>query len=113
MSAAVRASIERGDSLGYLRHGPVSGGVDPGERIRAANWPTLPAVADEAVADDSHRSDLPLGNVASETDGQHADAVEHLPKLYPHLIYGQGFVMVDEAEHDRRARLSRWQRLPE
>jgi hypothetical protein len=90
MSAAVRASIERGDSLGYLSHGTMSGGIDTSGGVGVPLRSALTARTDEAVADDPHRPDLQLGVVESEPDGQNADAMEH----------------------ERQSRLRRWQAQP-
>lgn len=90
VAAAVRASIERGDSLGYLSHGPVGLCVDPREGVSPATLAALATGAEEAVADDTHGPDGQLGVVE-------ADAVRF---------------DVGRVEHERQSRLSRWQRLP-
>jgi hypothetical protein len=88
--ALVRSGVERGDPFAVLRRRPVGSGIEAGERIRAANWPTVAAVADEAVADDAYGPDAEIGVVAPEADGQDAGSMEH----------------------ERQSRLRRWQAPP-
>lgn len=88
-AAAVRASIERGDYSLIVRDRPMRPRVVAGESVGGTVRPVLAARTDEAVADDSNGTDLQLGMVTNDADGQDADTVEHI----------------------RQSRLSRFQRL--
>jgi hypothetical protein len=112
-AAAVRSGVERGDPFAYVSGRAMLSQVGASPAERAAHLAALAARADHPVADDPLYAATHIGVVVADADGQDADTMEHLPTVYPHLIDGQGLVMLDEAEHERRMRLSRWQRLPE
>lgn len=89
-SAAVeRAGVERGDPLALRQLLTVRGEIDTGGRVVAPHLAAQPAAADEPVADD--RENLAADDVA----------VGESPA-------GENSALV---EHERKARLSRWQAI--
>ena len=133
-AAAVRASIERGESIIYRTGFAMFPSFGASHGVSPAIRAPLAATTDEPVADDTHGPDLPLGNVPAEPDRLDGAAVEHKGSVesaremckrgarWSEIVAAhpsppwQGDVTVEPdgaaMEHERQSRRSRWQCLP-